>query len=81
MRDVHHDIHPAQLTPHLDRTTKTDTSKHPRLEQIHITLRALRTFELDLVPDLIELKLYELVVLVASAVQVREDFECLLFPV
>jgi len=79
--DSHHDIHTGKLRPHLERRAKDDTARHTRLEEVRPGLGAFRSLEVNLLLDLLELENDEVVLLVASSVEVSKNLQRLFLPV
>ena len=71
--DVHHNVHSGELTPHLERSTETNTAENTRLEEIEVGLGTLLLLEPDLVLNFGNLELHELGVGVTLTVEIRED--------
>ena len=82
VRDVvHHDIHPGELRPHLERHAEADATEDARLEEVEVGFGALCALECDLLFDLGELELDKLVGRVSVGMDVGEDFEGFAFTV
>ena len=79
--DPHHDVHARKLRPHLKGATETDATENARFEQVHIGLSTFRPFKVDLVLDFLEFKYDQIIVLVALAVKICQNFQGLGLPI
>lgn len=73
-------VHTTELRPHLQRGTQPYSPQDARLEQVSEGFGTLCPLEVDLVFDFLEFENDEVILLVASTVEIRKNLKGFYLP-